>query len=159
MTRLSPPPCERPSMLDWSPFVAFVHRHQRFLLTTHTRPDADGLGSVQAVAEALQALGKTVQRIIPSRIPPRYDFIDPRHEIEVFANLDARLLSCDAIIVLDTGTWNQLAGVGPVLQAKRAEIVVIDHHRTQDDLGGMTFVDATAEATGRLACEVIGALG
>jgi len=146
-------------MLDWSPFVAFVHRHQRFLLTTHTRPDADGLGSVQAVAEALESLGKTVQRIVPSRIPPRYDFIDPQRQFEVFANLDARLLAFDAIVVLDTGTWNQLAGVGEILKASRAEIAVIDHHRTQDDLGGQRFVDVNAEATGRLACEVIDALG
>src|SRR5436190_12677595 len=146
-------------MLDWSPLVAFVHRHHRFLLTTHTRPDADGLGSVQAVAEAIESLGKTVHRIVPSRIPPRYDFIDPQRRIEAFANLDERLLAYDAIIVLDTGTWNQLADVGPVLKAGRAEIAVVDHHRTQDDLGGLTFVDVTAEATGRLACEVIDALG
>ena len=87
-------------MLDWSPLVDFVRRHHRFLLTTHTRPDADGLGSVQAVAEALTSLGKTVHRIVPSRIPPRYDFIDPHRQIEVFANPDERLLSCDAILVL-----------------------------------------------------------
>lgn len=145
-------------MLDWSPLVAFVHRHHRFLLTTHTRPDADGLGSVQAVAEALESLGKTVHRVVPSRIPPRYDFIDPRRQIEVFSKVDDRLLANDAIIVLDTGTWNQLAGVGEVLKATRAEIAVIDHHRTQDDLGTLRFVDVAAEATGRLAVEVIDAL-
>jgi phosphoesterase RecJ-like protein len=37
--------------------------------------------------------------------------------------------------------------------------VVIDHHQTQDDLGGERFVDTTAEATGRLAFEAIVALG
>jgi phosphoesterase RecJ-like protein len=146
-------------MLDWSLFVGFVHRHQRFLLTTHTRPDADGLGSVQALAEALESLGKTVHRIIPSRIPPRYDFIDPQRRIEVFAAAEERLLAYDAIVVLDTGTWNQLADVGAVLRASSAEIAVIDHHRTQDGVGPLTFVDVTAEATGRLACEVIDALG
>lgn len=145
-------------MLDWSPLVAFVHRHHRFLLTTHTRPDADGLGSVQAVAEALESLGKTVHRIVPSHIPPRYEFIDPQRKFEVFSDVDERLLADDAIIVLDTGTWNQLDGVGAVLKAGRAEIVVIDHHRTQDDLGGTRFVDVSAEATGRLAVEVIDAL-
>src|SRR5262245_38065017 len=111
MTRLPPPPCERPSMRDWSPLVAFVHGPLRLLLTTHKNPDADALGSVQAVAAALESLGKTVHRIVPSRIPPRYDFIDPRRQFEVFASPDARLLAYDAIVVLDTGTWNQLAGV------------------------------------------------
>jgi phosphoesterase RecJ-like protein len=36
---------------------------------------------------------------------------------------------------------------------------VIDHHRTQDDLGGLRFVDVTAESTGRLAHEIVTALG
>jgi phosphoesterase RecJ-like protein len=35
---------------------------------------------------------------------------------------------------------------------------VVDHHRTQDDLGGLQMVDITAEATGRLAYEIIRAL-
>jgi len=37
--------------------------------------------------------------------------------------------------------------------------VVIDHHLTQDDLGGLRLVDCSAEATGRLVHEAITALG
>jgi phosphoesterase RecJ-like protein len=36
---------------------------------------------------------------------------------------------------------------------------VVDHHRTQDDLGGLRFVDTSAESAGRLAHEIITALG
>ena len=39
--------------LDWSPFVDLVGRHQRFLLTTHVRPDGDGLGSMLALSDTL----------------------------------------------------------------------------------------------------------
>jgi bifunctional oligoribonuclease and PAP phosphatase NrnA len=145
-------------MLDWSPFVSFVHHHSRFLLTTHVRPDGDALGSVLALAEALEALGKTVLRVIPSRLPPRYEFLDPGRRVEVFQAADERLTSCDAIVVLDTGTWNQLAGVGDVLRKSTAEVVVIDHHKTQDDLGGRRVVDTSAEANGRLTCQAIDAL-
>ncbi|HEY1380230.1 MAG TPA: bifunctional oligoribonuclease/PAP phosphatase NrnA [Gemmataceae bacterium] len=144
--------------LDWSPLVAFVHRHHRFLLTTHVRPDCDGLGSMLALGEALEALGKQVVRVIPSPMPPKYGFLDPTGVVEVFAP-SARYRDCDAIIVLDTGTWNQLADVGPFVRESPAEKVVIDHHRTQDDLGAARFVDVTAEATGRLAHEAIAALG
>jgi bifunctional oligoribonuclease and PAP phosphatase NrnA len=144
--------------LDWSPFVAFVRRRHRFLLTTHVRPDADGLGSVLALGEALEALGKNVRRVIPSVMPPRYSFLDPTGSVEVFAPGDA-YRDRDAIVVMDTGTWNQLADVGPFVRESPAEKVVIDHHRTQDDLGATRFVDVTAEATGRLAYEAIAALG
>ena len=43
--------------IDWSPFVEIVRQHQRFLLTTHVRPDGDGLGSQTALAEVLRRRG------------------------------------------------------------------------------------------------------
>ena len=44
--------------LDWAPFVELVRRHRRFLLTTHVRPDGDGLGSMLALADALEHAGQ-----------------------------------------------------------------------------------------------------
>ncbi len=44
--------------LDWSPLVAFIRSHDRFLVMTHVRPDGDALGSELALADALRALGK-----------------------------------------------------------------------------------------------------
>jgi phosphoesterase RecJ-like protein len=144
--------------LDWSPFVDFVGRHERFLLTTHVRPDPDGAGSMQALGEALESLGKRVDRVIPSRLPPRYDFLDPQHRIAVFAPPGDAYRQCDAAIILDTGTWNQLADMAPLIRAFEGEKIVIDHHGTQDDLGAIQFVDRFSESTGRLAAEAICAL-
>ena len=50
--------------VDWTPFVEFVHNHQRFLLTTHVRPDPDGLGSMLGLAEALDGMGKQVRMVV-----------------------------------------------------------------------------------------------
>src|SRR4029077_8422620 len=66
--------------------------------------------------------------------------------------------NAEAVIVLDTGTWNQLDDVGPFLRDLPAAKAVIDHHMTQDDLGATQFVDTTAEATGRLVFEAVNAL-
>ena len=144
---------------DWSPFVAFVQRHERFLVTTHTRPDGDALGSQLAMAEALEALGKKVARVIPSRLPPRYEILDPQRHIMAFGGPTDYLRQCDAILVVDTGTWNQLAGVADFIRHSPAEKFVIDHHQTQDNLGGGRVVDASSESCGRLAWEAIRALG
>src|SRR3954468_7608212 len=105
--------------LDWSPFVAFVARRHRFLLTTHVRPDADGLGSMLALAEALETLGKQVRRVIPGSMPPKYTLLDPDKRIESLARPGDP--ACDAIVVLDTGTWNQLADVAEFVRASPAE--------------------------------------
>ncbi len=147
--------------LDWSPFVDLVRRHQRFVLTTHIRPDGDGLGSMLALADVLEAppLSKTVRMTVASALPPRYDFLDPARRIRRFEPPGAIYRDCDAAIVLDTGTWNQLGDFGTLLRSLPVAKAVIDHHLTQDDLGALRMVDTTAEATGRLVYEAIVALG
>lgn len=144
--------------IDWSSWVAFVQRHHRFLVTTHTRPDGDALGSQMALADALEALGKTAVRVIPSRLPPRYEFLDPDRKIIAYERPTEQLLRLDAIVVVDTGTWNQLAGVADLVRQSSAEKFVIDHHQTQDDLGGVRVVDTSAESCGRLVYQAIRSL-
>jgi phosphoesterase RecJ-like protein len=143
--------------LDWSPFVDLVHRLQRFLLTTHVRPDGDGLGSMLALAETLEAQGKQTRLVVASTLPPRYRFLDPAGKVTRFS-AEPELRHTDAVIVLDTGTWNQLGDFGPFLKELRVPKLVIDHHLTQDDLGAVRLVDTSAEATGRLIWDAILAL-
>jgi phosphoesterase RecJ-like protein len=152
-------PWERLFMpLDWTPLVDVVRRCRRFLLTTHVRPDADGIGSLRALAEGLRQKGKEVQALIASAWPPRYDFLDPHKEIERFAPPPDRWARTDAVIVLDTGTWGQLGDFGPFLREQKVPKIVVDHHVSQDDLGATALVDVTAEATGRLVYEALTAL-
>jgi phosphoesterase RecJ-like protein len=146
--------------LDWSPLVQFLRAHDDILLMTHIRPDADGLGSQLALHDALTAIGKRSRVVIASTLPPRYRFLDPDGTtIELFTAATAdRFRNAGAVVVMDTGTWGQLGDFGPFLQGLTVPKAVVDHHRTQDDLGGLRFVDTSAEATGRLAYEIIRAL-
>jgi phosphoesterase RecJ-like protein len=145
--------------IDWTPFVDLVARHRRFLMTTHIRPDGDGLGSMKALALAFQQIGKQVACVVASTIPPRYAFLNCDSGLEQFTQAREEHHQADAVIVLDTGTWNQLGAFGSFLRTLTVPKVVIDHHPTQDDLGATRFVDTSAEATGRLAYEAISALG
>jgi phosphoesterase RecJ-like protein len=145
--------------LDWTPFVELVRRHRRFLLTTHVRPDADGLGSQLALAEALDGLGKEAQLVIASTWPPRYNFLDPERRVERFTPPGDPWRDAEVVVILDTGTWNQLGDFGPFLRELAVPKVVIDHHVSQDDLGALRLADTTAEATGRLVTEAVRALG
>lgn len=146
--------------IDWSPFVDFVSKHQRFLIMTHVRPDGDALGSQIGLACALRELGKSVRIVVASNLGPRYEFLNPDGQrIERFHAPGDSFRDIDAIIIIDTGTWNQLGEFGPFMQGLAVGKAVIDHHRTQDDLGGLRFVDIEAEAAGRLAYEATMALG
>jgi phosphoesterase RecJ-like protein len=145
--------------LDWTPFVDLVRRSRRLLLTTHVRPDGDGLGSMLALSEMLQTLGKEAALAVASSIPPRYAFLDPAGKVQRFETPTDAHRTVDAIVVMDTGTWNQLGDIGPFLRSLNVPKLVIDHHVTQDDLGAVRLVDTSAEATGRLTWEAIAALG
>jgi phosphoesterase RecJ-like protein len=146
-------------LIDWTPFVELVRTHQRFLLTTHIRPDGDGLGSMLALAEVLERQGKQVLMVIASAFPPRYRFLDPEGGIKRLEPSAATWAGSEPVFVLDTGTWSQLGDFGPMLRSLPGPKVVIDHHLTQDDLGTVCLVDTSAEATGRLMFEGIQALG
>jgi phosphoesterase RecJ-like protein len=145
--------------IDWAPFVQLVQTRQNFLLTTHVRPDGDGLGSMMALAEILENRGKQVRLVVASVFPERYRFLDPRRRIERFEATNPAWPAPDVVVVLDTGTWNQLALLGQCIARWPSAKVVIDHHPTQDELGAVRLVDTAAEATGRLVFEAIAALG
>jgi phosphoesterase RecJ-like protein len=145
--------------IDWSPFLELVRRHQRFVLTTHVRPDGDGLGSMLALAEVLEKQGKSTRLTVASFLPPRYDFLDPGRRVRHFSKPGDEFRDAEVAIVLDTCTWNQLGDFGPFLRSLPIPKAVIDHHVTQDDLGATRFVDTTAEATGRLVYDAVTTLG
>jgi phosphoesterase RecJ-like protein len=146
--------------LDWTPFVELVRRCNRFLVMTHVRPDGDALGSELALAAALRQYGKHARVVIASNLPPRYQFLDPDGtKIERFTAPGDGFRDCDAVIIVDTGTWNQIGDFGPFLKTLNVPTMVIDHHRTQDELGGIHLVDTSAEAAGRLIYEASRALG
>lgn len=145
--------------IDWTILTRFVEPRQHFVISTHMRPDGDALGSALALAAGLRQMGKSAKVILPSSLPPRYARLDPQHQLmEYEPPLEQQIGSVDAIIVVDTGTWNQLGKFGEWMRRQEAAKLVIDHHLTQDDLKAEQLVDATAEACGRLIHQGLAAL-
>jgi phosphoesterase RecJ-like protein len=147
--------------VNWPRFVDVVRSHDRWLLTSHIRPDADALGSELGMAGVLEALGKRVTIVNGQQTPPNLTFLDPEGRIRtVGVNITAReLAEIDAILVLDTSAWIQLGPMADVLRGSQAKKFILDHHVSQDDLGAEAFKDATAEATGRLVLDAARQLG
>ncbi|MDX1962275.1 MAG: DHH family phosphoesterase [Pirellulales bacterium] len=151
------------SQVDWVRFCQVIRQHDRFLLTSHIRPDCDALGSELGMAGVLRAMGKTVKIINGHATPPNLRFIDPLHELQAIG-VDVTLeqvLADDfqVLIVLDTSAWAQLGPMGDVLRQTTAKKIILDHHLSSDDLGAEEFKNTTAEATGRLVVEAAHHLG
>lgn len=148
-------------MPDWSRFVEIVRSHQRFVLTSHVRPDCDALGSELAMAAILRRLGKRVTVVNAFSVPPNLQFMDPCGELrQLGKDVSAEELdSCEVLMVLDTTAWAQLGEMGDVIRTTTAKKIVLDHHVSEDDLGAELFKDVEAEATGRLVVEAADRLG
>src|SRR5437762_8080701 len=105
--------------INWPRFVEIVKANQRFVLTSHVRPDCDALGSELGMAGILEALGKQVRIVNGQATPPNYQFIDPRRRIKAIG-VDvqaAELADVEAIVVLDTSAWAQLGSMAEVIRA------------------------------------------
>jgi len=147
--------------VNWPAFVEIVNGNERFILTSHIRPDCDALGSALGMALVLDKLGKQVRIVNGQATPPNLDFIDPDHRIEAIGagvQLD-ELVDADVHMVLDTSAWAQLGPMGDVIRATKARKIIVDHHMSEDDLGAENFKNTSAEATGRLMVEAADALG
>ncbi|WP_406693562.1 bifunctional oligoribonuclease/PAP phosphatase NrnA [Singulisphaera sp. Ch08] len=148
--------------IDWTPLADLIETHDRFLLTTHVRPDGDALGSEVGMAGLLRQKGKDVRVVNSSRTPPRYDFLDPQGDLfEHFGDPAGPpdLTDREVAIILDLSAWSQLGDMADLIRGFQGPRVVIDHHVSQDDLGAIFLKDTSAEATGTLVFQATKALG
>jgi phosphoesterase RecJ-like protein len=141
--------------VNWTAFGEIIAQYQRFVITSHVRPDCDALGSELGMAGLLDVLGKDVLIVNPQTNPPNLAFIDPDHRIRgIGVDITAeQLADREVLLILDTSAWAQLAAMSDVIRNLRARKLVIDHHVGEDDLGAELFKDTSAEATGRLVFE------
>ena len=146
--------------IHWEPLREIIEAHQRFVLSSHVRPDADALGSELAMAGLLETLGKSVRIVNPSATPANLKFLDPTNRVlKLGDGITAdEFADTDVHVILDTSAWTQLTAVGDVLRKSRTTKVVIDHHVRSDDIGAVEFKDTQAEATGSLIYRMAEAL-
>lgn len=122
----------------------------RILLTGHENPDGDCLGAQVALFHLLRALGKSPVIVNPDPIGRSYDFLR-RHTPFSHARGDDPLPPFDAVVLLDCAHLSRVGALGQRLRQSGMPIGVIDHHvGSENGDGSVSFVDATAAATGAL---------
>lgn len=143
---------------DWTRAVKLVDGADCVCLACHIRPDADALGSMLAVARALQSRGQRVVAsfgddpfVVPGilRFLPGLDLLSPPASYPTRPEV---MLSFDAAALERLG-----ALTGPATAA--GALIVIDHHASNTGFGSVSLVDPGAAATAVLAAELIGRLG
>lgn len=142
---------------------AWLMSCHRPLVVTHRRPDGDALGAVAGLTLALHALGIDATAALFEPFPSRYAILRAGVTWHDWAAERAELSkTCDALIVLDTCSVQQLEPIADWLpQAPRA--LVIDHHPTRDAVGtrpgDLRLLDESAGAVCLLVAEWLQAAG
>jgi phosphoesterase RecJ-like protein len=130
-------------------------------LLGHVRPDADALGSALALARVLKQRGATVRVSFayPATVPETLRGLD----VEGLLVRPDELPETEPLLVaLDTPTLGRLGHLGARVAADKAaggEVLVVDHHTSNQFYGTHHVVDTTAEATAVLVLKLIDALG
>ncbi len=128
-----------------------ILRRQRFLLTSHARPDGDSIGSQLAMAFALDALGKEVRIVNADAAPDHYLDFPGMERIEIATEAAGH---ADALIVMEC---SDLARTG-VSGLDGRFIINIDHHAGNRMYGSLNWFDETAAACGEMVFDLIRAL-
>jgi bifunctional oligoribonuclease and PAP phosphatase NrnA len=132
--------------------VDAIRSRQRFVLSSHSRPDGDSIGSQLAMAYALRAMGKDVT-IVNKDPAPGPMLMFPGVDAIVIANDVAG--EFDAAIIMEC---SDLARTG-VNGLDRFFVINIDHHPGNIGFGDLNWFDSSASACGEMVFDLVRALG
>lgn len=142
--------------------VGLIKKHRNFLITVHTNPEGDALGSELAFYMMLKKLGKNAIIVNEDDVPYGYDFLPGQNIIKKFnrrfffesesvnsRKKDLRNINFDCFAVLDC---SDLARTGEIhrLNSKSRPIINIDHHISNDRFGDANWVDPNASSTSEM---------
>ena len=129
-----------------------IQSSDRIVLSTHEKPDADGLGSAIAFFYYLKSLNKDVRIIQPSKFPKNCKMIDPDHIVDTFCKNDISWIeSSDLLIIFDVGHYKRTKEVSEIALKKNIDIISIDHHKNDNtEIFKVFMIDVDAPATGLL---------
>jgi phosphoesterase RecJ-like protein len=132
--------------------VDAIRARQRFVLSSHSRPDGDSIGSQLAMAYALRDLGKHAVAVNADPAPPPLMAFPGVPDIIIAPQVEGDF---DAAIVMECG---DLARTG-VSGLDRFFIINIDHHPGNTGYGQINWFDAGAAACGEMVFDLVHALG
>jgi len=120
-----------------------IEQRNRFVLTSHARPDGDAVGSALACCQILQSMGKQAEVVLHDGVPRIYQPLPFADKViageRVNGGYDAAIiLECDSI------ERTRLEGL------EDRFLISIDHHVSAKPFAHVNWVDPTAVATAEM---------
>lgn len=124
-------------------------------IATHVMPDGDAIGSVLAIALALEKKGLHPVVIKNDIVPRKYLFLPGQHLVKEYSQAPSDL---DALVVLDCGDLERL-GEAKELTDRSKTVINIDHHISNTLFGSYNLVDTNAAAAAEIVYQLIKLMG
>jgi phosphoesterase RecJ-like protein len=137
---------------DLQQIVDAIRSRERFVLSSHARPDGDSIGSQLAMAYALRDLGKQVVVVNADPAPPPLQQFSGVGDIVIAPRVEGAF---DAAIIMECGDLTRTGVEG----LDRYFVINIDHHPDNRVYGAINWFDSTAAACGEMVYALVGALG
>jgi bifunctional oligoribonuclease and PAP phosphatase NrnA len=120
-----------------------IEQRDRFVLTSHARPDGDAIGSALACCQVLRAMGKQADVLLHDGVPRVYRSLPFADQVvqadRVGGNYQAAIiLECDSI------HRTRLEGL------ENRFLISIDHHVSGRPFADVNWIDPQAVATGEM---------
>ncbi len=130
-----------------------IDAHRSFVLISHIHTDGDALGAIMAFYHYLQSQNKTVQAIIPGKLPERYRFLQIHQAINRHSKAQLRRIvdQAEVILILDISALERMDEWYQPVVASKALKVCIDHHPDMCEKVDLKIIDVERIAT----CEII----
>ncbi len=137
---------------DFIEIDKIIQGSTRIVLSTHEKPDADGLGSAIAFYYYLKSINKEVRIIQPSKYPDDCKIINPENIVDTFCSDDTKWIeSSDLLILFDIGHYKRAKEVSNIAINSNIDVITIDHHKNDNtDIFKGFMIDINASSTGLL---------
>ena len=119
--------------------VGAIRTRQRFVLSSHARPDGDAIGSQMAMALALESLGKDVTLVNRDPVPGPLTAFPGTERIRVAEAVDT---AYDAAIIMECSSLDRTGVAG----FDRSFVINVDHHQGNTSYGALNWFDASRRA-------------
>ncbi|HXU89840.1 MAG TPA: bifunctional oligoribonuclease/PAP phosphatase NrnA [Methylomirabilota bacterium] len=124
----------------------------RALMLGHVHPDADVLGTLLALGEALERRGWAVVAGGPHPAPGALDFLPGVERYQAMKTLEGRF---DVVVLTDCPNPDRTEGLIDAARGTTNAIVNIDHHPDNRRYGSVNWIDVGAAATGEMVYRLL----
>lgn len=130
-----------------------IMKSNNIVITFHTSPDGDSLGSANALYLGIKSLGKKCEILSKEKVKEPFSYLSSiSNEMEKEKSIPSN--EVDLVIVLDCGDVKRINADLDFINRKY-KIINIDHHMSNEKYGDFNYVDTTAAAVGEIIYKLL----